>query len=220
MLQQLLEQHQIQPAQVIKFDSEKVHHFDLSKNNKAINEIDLNDEDAFTDYIFDVLEKHGCTVGIGGYGEERSLYSRSDLFNTEEPRTMHLGIDIWVKKGTPVYAPLDAKVHSFDNRAYHGDYGPVIILEHEIGNKKLYSLYGHLSLNSLDGKSVGQRIEQGEQFAWIGAYHENFHWPPHLHFQLMWDLQGNSGDYPGVCQQSQREAFLSNCPDPKFFVFA
>lgn len=218
MLQQLLEEQQIQPAQVIQFDREKVHHFNLSKHNKALEEIDLNDEDDFTNYIFNVLDKHQCTVGIGGYGEERSLYARSDLFQDEEPRTIHLGIDIWAPAGTPVFAPLAAKVHSFDNRAYHGDYGPVIILEHEIGPAKLYGLYGHLSQASLEGKRIGQSIAKGEQFASLGNYDENFHWPPHLHFQLMWDMEGLIGDYPGVCKASEKDHFLANCPDPKIFL--
>ena len=123
--------------------------------------VDLNDEQSFSEYINQVLVKNGKEIGIGGYGEERSLYSRSDLFEGTEPRTIHLGVDIWAHAGTPVYAPFDATIHSFDNRAYHGDYGPIIILEHHLGDKNLFSLYGHLSLGSLEAKEVGQCIKRG-----------------------------------------------------------
>jgi len=219
MLKQLLYKHQIKPAQVIRFDREKLHHFDLSRNNKELEHIDLNDEQQFTEYIFGQLEKSDCTTGIGGYGEERSLYSRSDIFSDEEPRTIHLGVDIWTKAGTSVYSPLEATVHSFANHRVHGDYGPVIILQHEIEGQVFHTLYGHLSTMSLHGLYEGKFIKRGEQFASLGAYHENYHWPPHLHFQLMLDMEDHKGDYPGVCKASEQERYLTNCPDPSMILF-
>ncbi|MBO6497317.1 MAG: peptidoglycan DD-metalloendopeptidase family protein [Roseivirga sp.] len=218
MLQELLSKNHIEPARVIKFDQEKLHHFDLSQNNQELDRIDLNDEQQFTEYIQAVLDKNDCTTGIGGYGEERSLYSRSDLFSDEEPRTIHLGIDIWTKAGTPIYSPLEATVHSYANHRVHGDYGPVIILEHEIEDQVFYTLYGHLSTMSLHGLYEGKLIKKGEQFASLGAYHENFHWPPHLHFQVMFDMEGFKGDYPGVCKASEKKRFLENCPDPALLL--
>ncbi len=215
----LLKENQLQPTQVIQFEAQSALKLDLSKNNIDLVQVDMNDERQFTDFVFNQLKEANAAVGCGGYGEERSLYSRSDLFSDDEPRTFHLGIDIWAPARTPVYAPLDAIVHSVDNRAYHGDYGPVIILEHQLGDQKLFSLYGHLSVDSLDSKVVGQEIKKGEQFAWLGAYKENFHWPPHLHFQLMWDMQGHVGDYPGVCKASEKEGYLTNCPDPENLLF-
>lgn len=217
MLKELLDLYHISPAQVMKFDREKAVKLDLSINNQALSYVDLNDENSFSDFIFDQLADE--QVGYGGYREERGLYSRSDLFEGEEPRTVHLGIDLWSKAATSIYAPLTGTIHSFDNRAVHGDYGPVIILEHHLGDQKLFSLYGHLSVDSLEGKSVGQTILQGEEFACLGSYHENYHWPPHLHFQLMWNMQGHVGDYPGVCKRSEAKGFLKNCPDPNIIIF-
>jgi hypothetical protein len=43
---------------------------------------------------------------------------------------------------------------------------------------------------------------------------ENGNWPPHLHFQLIRDMQGWKGDYPGVAKFSERQQWLDNCPDP------
>lgn len=219
MLKQLLDKHKIKPARVMKFDPKKCHHLDLSKNNRELDKIDLNDEQQFTEYIFGVLDKNDCISGIGGYGEERSLYSRSSLFGDEEPRTIHLGVDIWSKAGTSVYAPLEATVHSFDNHRVHGDYGPVIILQHELGEETFYTLYGHLSSMSLSGLYEGKLIKKGEQFASLGAYHENFHWPPHLHFQVVLDMEGKKGDYPGVCKDSEKDWYLENCVDPEILLW-
>ncbi len=216
MLEEILIQNEIIPAPVMDLSGKRFVKLDLSKNNEKLAQLDLNDEQAFSQFISDQLKDD--EIGYGGYGEERSLYSRSDLFSSEEPRTVHLGTDLWTAAGTSVFAPLEGKIHSFSNLAVHGDYGPVIILEHQLGDQKLYSLYGHLSLKSLKGKKVGQEIKKGQEFAWLGAYHENFHWPPHLHFQLMWDLQGKTGDYPGVCKKSESLAYLENCPDPKLLI--
>ncbi len=212
MLDALLHAHRIKPSPVVPFDLTEAIPLDFSQDNEALACIDLNDEEVFHRFVFDQISKG--TVGIGGYGEVRTMYSRSSLFEGEEPRTIHLGVDLWAPAGTPVFAPLAGRIHSFDNRAFHGDYGPVIILEHLLGERIIYSLYGHLSKASLVGKAVGKPIEKGAQFAWLGKYEENFHWPPHLHFQLMWDMEGYAGDYPGVCKASEQERYLANCPDP------
>ncbi len=203
--------------QVVKFDN--FLKLDLSTDNQELSEIDLNDEKSFTDYIFKQIEKSGNQVAIGGYLEKRSLYSRSELFEGEEFRTIHLGIDIWAPAGTPVYAPIDGTVHSFANRNVHGDYGPVIILKHEVDGFIFHTLYGHLSLDSLDNIQIGKSFGSGQPLAKMGGYHENFHWPPHLHFQVIVDMNGLEGDYPGVAKASEIEYYSNNCPDPSIFIF-
>lgn len=216
-LETLLRQYDVKPHQVIQFDNYLK--LDLSKDNQLLEQVDLNDEDSFTDHVFNQLNESGKDVAVGGYAEERSLYSRSHLFEGEEPRTIHLGIDVWTPAGTQVHAPLDGTVHSFANRNVHGDYGPVIILEHQIGDAVFYSLYGHLSTDSLIGLAKGKTIGAGEVLATVGEYSENFHWPPHLHFQLIIDMEGLEGDYPGVAIASEKEHYLGNCPDPSLLVF-
>lgn len=214
----LLKAAGIEPAQAIPFDINTSTRLNLSKDNEQLWSIDLNNADEFSGFINEQIEAKGAEIGWGGYQEERGLYSRSELFEEEEPRTIHLGIDIWMAAGTEVFAPLAGEVHSFDNRMVHGDYGPVIILKHEVKGTAFHTLYGHLSTTSLEGLKVGQRIEQGERFASLGRYEENFHWPPHLHFQVIVDMQGNRGDYPGVCRASERDYYFNNCPDPSVLL--
>ena len=52
----------------------------------------------------------------------------------------------------------------------------------------------------------------------FGAIEENGQWPPHLHFQLMCDIEGNQGDYPGACRFSEKEKYLNNIPNPQLIL--
>eukprot|EP00762_Andalucia_godoyi_P008697 ANDGO_00470.mRNA.1 4-aminobutyrate transaminase len=157
---------------------------------------------------------------IGGYGEHRPGIYATPLFtnNTQEPRDFHLGIDVFCASGSKVYAPLDGVVHSFANNANAGDYGPTIVLSHSVGRTTFYTLYGHLSLDSLEDKFVGKVVQCGEQIASVGDAGVNGGWSPHVHFQAMWDMQHWVGDYPGTCKYSERCEWLQRCPDPMCFL--
>ena len=184
---------------------------DLSSSNREFEDLD---EAALDAAILQKLASEGAIAGVGGYLENRSLYQHTDLFQGDSERCIHIGVDVFMPAETPLYAPLDGVVHSFANRQVSGDYGPVIILRHELDSFEFHSLYGHLGASSLHGLSEGKRISAGEQFARIGARPGNGNWPPHLHFQLIRDMQGNRGDYPGVVRPLDLEFFRQNCPDP------
>jgi murein DD-endopeptidase MepM/ murein hydrolase activator NlpD len=193
---------------------------DFSATNPDLATLDLTNTATFTDYVFGKLTSAGAKVGVGGYNEHRVIYRRSPHFQqtTTEPREIHLGIDLWADAGTPVSAPLDGVVHSFQDNANFGDYGPTIILEHTVDGKPLYSLYGHLTRSSLDGLYEGKEFKAGQPLAEIGPYPENGDWPPHLHFQLMTDMLGLKGDFPGVCSLTDRDKFLAICPNPNHLL--
>lgn len=147
----------------------------------------------------------------GGWGERRELYTGSGLFAGEEPRVVHLGVDVWTDAGTPVAAPADGVVHSLADNAGFGNYGPTVLLEHD----GFWTLYGHLSRDSLAGLAPGRRVAAGEVVARLGEPEENGGWPPHLHFQVITDLLGRSGDYPGAATEAGRDLWLARCPDPR-----
>jgi murein DD-endopeptidase MepM/ murein hydrolase activator NlpD len=206
---------------VVEFDKEidRVFAFDLTSNNTELTPEVLADTDLFSRWISDKLAEKDCRYGIGGYNEHRTIYSRSSYFDgTEEPRRLHLGVDIWGIAGTPVYNFYDAEVHGFQFNDHFGDYGSTIILKYTIKDLVFYGLYGHLNLAALDGLSTGKFIPAGTQFAEFGKKEENGYWPPHLHFQLIFDMQGKIGDYPGVCKYSERAKYLANCPDPEIIL--
>ncbi|OMP31142.1 peptidoglycan DD-metalloendopeptidase family protein [Mangrovimonas sp. DI 80] len=194
---------------------------DLSKNNALLQSVDVSNSSKLEAFVNSHLETHNAKVAFGGYLEERNIYQRSTHFKPKDgdlERSIHLGMDFWAKQGTGVYAPLAGRVHSFQNNTNFGDYGPTIILEHNAEGEVFYTLYGHLSLESLETVSVGKPIEKGEVFASLGAAAVNGDYPPHLHFQIIRDLQGKVGDYPGVCHKLEVDFYRNNCPDPNFLL--
>ncbi len=200
---------------VVNFNAakEKLFHFDFTDNNKVLGASEIADTKLFAAYIDRTLKANDATFGIGGYKENRTLYRRSELFAGEESRSLHLGVDIWGPAGTPVYAALGGRVHSFAYNDNFGDYGATIILLHQLDGVAFHTLYGHLSLADLAKHQEGQYIARGEVVGHFGAPAENGNWPPHLHFQIIQNIYSNKGDYPGVCKLSESEKYLSNCPD-------
>ena len=79
-------------------------------------------------------------------------------------------------------------------------------------------LYGHLSLASIKNLREGETINKADVIGEFGTPQENGNWPPHLHFQIIKDLQGMKGDYPGVCKYSERETYMDNCPDTNLIL--
>lgn len=208
-------------GKVVDYDPsvDRLFTFDFTSANTGRDIDTVTDSLSFSQWINKTLRATGSRYGVGGYMEHRTLYARSPLFDTDdEPRRLHLGIDIWAEAGLPVYAPLSGTLHSFQDNDNFGDYGPTIILQHDLDGLPLYSLYGHLSRESLSGLVIGQPIAKNQQIARLGDNNENGHWPPHLHFQLMFDMEGWLGDYPGVARFSEKEKYLQNISDPNLIL--
>jgi 4-aminobutyrate aminotransferase-like enzyme/Ser/Thr protein kinase RdoA (MazF antagonist) len=181
---------------------------------------------AWTARLFGRLREAGASAAIGGYDEARPVYAsaayRQRGNDRDEWRTVHLGLDVFMPAGTVVRVPLDGVVHSFADNAAPFDYGPCIVLEHrvedELGALHFYTLYGHLSAESLAGRKVGQALRRGEPLATLGDFPVNGNWPPHLHLQIVLDMLGGSGDFIGSCLPSERSLWLSLCPHPNLIA--
>ncbi|MBK9255668.1 MAG: peptidoglycan DD-metalloendopeptidase family protein [Saprospiraceae bacterium] len=155
------------------------------------------------------------TLFYGGYLEKRNFYTSSVLFKNEsENRNIHLGVDVWADAGTPVYASLDGKIHSFAYNEGHLDYGGTIIVQYE----NYYVLYGHLSKISLKGLYPEKPVLKGQEIATLGDIDENGGWIPHLHIQIIKDIGLNIGDYPGLCSNESLDVYMENCTDPTELV--
>ena len=222
MLHTLLEKYRNTFHPVVPLlKGEKVIPLNLSETNLELTPEIFRDTDLFSAYINLLLQIGGARYGIGGYLENRKVYARSRVFdaeeNKEEPRTLHLGVDIWGKAGTEIMAPLYGIVHSTGNHPAYGNYGATIILQHAFEATAFYTLYGHLSFADLQIKPGG-KVQAGQVFAHFGPPEENGHWPPHLHLQVITDLEGNLGDYPGVCAISKKDFYSRNCADPNLVL--
>ncbi|MFQ5631666.1 MAG: aminotransferase class III-fold pyridoxal phosphate-dependent enzyme, partial [bacterium] len=223
---------------VVNFDlqtaSQQV--FDLSIGNTDFPNGDPGyDAGRFTKQVFDRMSEVGADIGIGRYNEARRFYI-GDAFKAESDeheqwRTIHIGVDLFLPAGAPIFAPLDGKIHSFRNNAFAFDYGPTIILEHafENGEIRFYTLYGHLSEDSLSGLFEDKPIKKGERIGALGDLEVNGGWPrgingiqrgwpPHLHFQIILDMLDKEGEFPGVATAGERGVWLSLCPDPNLIL--
>jgi hypothetical protein len=108
--------------------------FDLGVASPMLSNLaELADTEAFTKNLVGRMNAAHVHVGIGRYNEARPFYT-SDQFIVEgndgpEWRTVHLGLDVFMEPGSPVFAPLDGIVHSFRNNDAPLDYGPTIVLQ-------------------------------------------------------------------------------------------
>ncbi len=182
-----------------------------------------NAEPRLSNRVLDVMRAAGVGVAVGRYNEPRLLYVAPEFALgprlTDERRTIHIGLDLFAVAGTPVFAPLPGVIHAFaDNRSTQ-DYGPVIVLRHSTDDgEPFFTLYGHLSRESLTGLVIGRAVDAGEQIATLGSPDVNGGWTPHLHLQVIADLLGLDTDFPGVARPTERAAWLALCPDPNLIA--
>lgn len=193
---------------------------DLSVSNSELSLIDIRNPEIFETFIENHLQKNNAKVAFGGYNEKRNLYKSSLIFNDEgnDERNIHIGMDLWIKSGTPVLAAVDGIVYGFDYNTGTGNYGPTIILKQSLENQSFYTLYGHLSLESIEAIEIGTLFKKGQQLATLGDSTVNGGYSPHLHFQIIKNMGQNHSDYPGVCTQKDLEFYLENCPNPNLML--
>lgn len=231
-----LEDRRKESARVLEADlrTAPLRVFDLSVGSTLLGANPANAEvHTLTRALFQNMQAAHVAIGVGRYDEARLLYT-SPLFGargspTEERRTIHLGIDLFVEPGTPVCAPLDGTVHLQAENTAPLDYGPLVILRHSFrddqtpeaeqpGGEEFFTLYGHLTRNTLHALKPGQTIKKGEAFARVGTTDENGGWPPHLHFQIILDLLDRGPEFPGVARASERSVWTSLSPDPNLLL--
>src|SRR6476469_877954 len=92
--------HQVVPYA----ENDKLVQMDFTEKNEELTDTIVNDIELFIQYIKASLLRNNARYGIGGYNENRTIYRRSKLFDDDEPRSVHIGIDIWGKSYTKVIA--------------------------------------------------------------------------------------------------------------------
>jgi peptidoglycan LD-endopeptidase LytH len=174
-----------------------------------------DDAAGFTARIWADMRTAGAHAAIGGYDHVRPAYGGALFRAATEMRTVHLGFDVFMDAGTPVCAPLDGRVHSAADNAAKFDYGPCVVLAHRVSPEvpAFHTLYGHLDRASLQRLRPGMQVRRGDLLGRMGPFPENGDWPPHVHLQLILDMLDRRGDFNGSCRPSQRDVWLSLCPD-------
>jgi murein DD-endopeptidase MepM/ murein hydrolase activator NlpD len=169
-------------------------------------------------YIFDFTKGYDPDFikqkgwGIGKYNEKRSNMYVAPQFNNE--RNIHMGIDIWAETGEAVFSFGDGSIAYKRDNDQQGDYGPTIVVKYELDGQIIFALYGHLSRQSLEEVTIGEKIKKGQKIAEIGTEEVNGDWAPHLHFQLSVNDPGEA-NMPGVVSDEERGKALKQYPDPR-----
>lgn len=181
------------------------------------------DMPAFSDPAFDpwfaTHQAAGIRYGLGLYGENRTVYATPQFADAASPerRTVHLGIDVFAPAGTPVHAPLRGRVHRLGYNADPLDYGHTLILEHDLGGIRFFTLYGHLAA-TLPGLHPTGQVEPGQIIAHLGDWPENGGWAPHLHVQIITDLLATDGNFFGVGHASLMDLWSEISPDANLLM--
>ena len=176
-----------------------------------------------TKSIWEKMEAANVDFSIGRYAENRHLYAASGFgdgqYPTQEKRTNHIGLDLFCEAGLPVFAPFDATVVYASIIDLPLDYGGMLVLKHQTPEgHPFYTLYGHLSHETLEYIAIGQQIKAGQKIATIGENHENGGWPPHLHLQIIIDFLGKGIHFPGVAIESEAAVYKALCPNPALLL--
>lgn len=212
----------VEPVMTMPESEDDITILDLSLGSPLLNGRDTDDTEEFTRRLFRHMEDEGATIGIGRYLEPRAFYL-TEIFegragDPRERRTIHTGLDIFAQAGAEVRAPLPGRVFSVVDNGQGLDYGPTVLLEHDGPAGPFWTLYGHLEAESVEKLEVGADVAAGDVIARIGPYPENGDWPPHLHVQILTDLLGFEGQFPGVALPREQSVWASFSPDPNLIT--
>lgn len=169
-------------------------------------------------------------VPLGRWGETRACYTSDHYVGeqaSQQRRTVHLGIDVFLPAGTPMFAPAAMALHSCAYDAAPQGYGWVLLLRVVGVCPDIMLLVGHVSEHTAwlwqQRSVIGQHaVSAGSLIGWVGSAGENGSWPPHAHVQWVAtpDAQHACGDVPGVATAAAAPAWLAACPQPTWLMQA
>lgn len=217
-----LASHKGEFESVLAFDLKTEARLTLSLKKDAKGSEYAHDPKHYQQWLEQYMASAGARYAIGLYGEDRDCYSTAQFRSLygDEPRSVHLGIDLFVPTDTPIQAPMAGRVFSVQDNTDPLDYGPTVIIEHRGDNNgpAFWTLFGHLSKRTLQLHQVGQQVAAGEVIGYVGSDDVNGGWAPHVHFQLMTDMLGLSGNFNGAGEPSNMDVWGQICPDPNLIL--
>jgi 4-aminobutyrate aminotransferase-like enzyme len=165
---------------------------DLSPQTDALEAGSWRDAAAVAEVV-EQLRRDGA-VPVGRYGERRIVHDTGP--GPDEPSTVHLGVDVFLREGEPVRAPLPGRILDTGDRE--------LLLE--LRDSRLRLRLGGLVPRDLDGE-----VAAGEELGAVAAPRAGQRLPAHLHVQLGVD---ELDELPGLVPSSLASAWLAVCPDP------
>ncbi len=165
----------------------------------------------------DFSARNRIQLGVGPWGEKRTVYTDTAFqsrFVAGARREHHLGLDLFMPAGTPVFTPLDAVVKSVEIETAPLSYGGLIALKHRPeGCPPFVTLWGHMAHESVRALKPGQVLKAGDLVGHMGDIHENGGWTPHLHFQISTDTELTATEMLGVGEAAFLDVWADLFPD-------
>jgi len=172
------------------------------------------DSERINQWFADMIKDSGHSWAVGAYLENRESILSQYEHMASGRRYFHLGIDICIPAGTPIFAPLDGVVEEVGYESGEGNYGGYVVLKHSFeGVEPFYVMFGHMSVDSLP--AVGTVIKSGDEVAKIGDIHENGGWNHHTHVQIITERGRAEGFFfKGYCSEKDLKNIEELCPNP------
>lgn len=148
---------------------EKINEVNIEK--EVVEEVKVEDKKGNPVEVFALIYPVDGEIGMS-YSPEELIYSK-----TLKEWTVHNGVDILAKRGTPVVSSENGKVESITETA---DNGIQIIITHDNDYKTIYS-----NLSSKDMVKVGDIVQKGQVISGVGNTSSfEYYEPEHLHFEI------------------------------------
>ncbi len=148
---------------------EKINQTNIEEKTEKEPEQDVKPEEK--QETFALIYPVNGEIGLG-YSSNDLVYSK-----TLKEWTVHNGVDIIAKRGTPVVASERGKVESITETAGNGI---EITISHENDYKTIYS-----NLSSKDMVKAGDKVEKGQVISGVGNTSSfEYYEPEHLHFEV------------------------------------
>ncbi|CAN7620873.1 aminotransferase class III-fold pyridoxal phosphate-dependent enzyme [Brucella pseudogrignonensis] len=170
-----------------------------------------------TQWWDDFCAQNDIELGIGSWGEKRTVYTDKAFqsrFIEGQRRIHHLGVDLFMPAGTPLYTPLAATVASVEIEHEPLGYGGLVKLEHHPENcPPFVTLWGHMAHEALGRLKTGQKLQPGDLVGHMGDIDENGGWTPHLHFEMTTDVNLTATEILGVGEAAYLKVWADLFPD-------
>lgn len=170
-----------------------------------------------TEWWDNFCAENNIELGIGSWGEKRTVYTDTAFesrFIDGQRRIHHLGVDLFMPAGTPLFTPLAAIVKSVEVEREPLGYGGVVTLEHQPeGCPPFLTLWGHMAHEALGRLKPGQRLAAGDLVGHMGDMDENGGWTPHVHFGMTTDISLTATQILGVGETAYLDVWADLFPD-------
>ncbi len=162
----------------------------------------------------------------GGWMENRTRLLSDVKYLRKNKTFLHLGIDLSFDAGTCIFAIGDGPiVHIGTDSPLKGGWGGHVLQMIKFKGKPHLLIYCHLGF--IQEKDRLRTISKGDFIGLVGNKNENGGWGPHLHLQLVSDVDHvinwahfMDKEIDGYGKVKDIAYWAKRCPDPTSLIFA